>query len=60
MFEFDFIGLFIIKINVIRYTIGILLFVTGLLGKVTSLDEPSNTSTLVFLTGILLMGLSIS
>ena len=60
MFELNLTELFIIEINVIRWAIGLLLFIIGSLGKDNGLNEQPNTATFVFLTGILLMGLSIS
>ena len=60
MFEFNMTEVFIIQINLIRFLIGLLLLVIGMGGKETALYEQPNTSTFVFLTGILLIGLSIN
>ena len=57
MFEVNITELFII--NVIRFAIGSLLLFTGLIGKESSLNDQPNTGSFVFLTGILLIGLSI-
>ncbi len=48
------------EFHVIRFIIGICLLLTAIIGKPSSLDKDPNTATFVFLTGILLMGLSIS
>ena len=60
MFEFNIPNVFIIEFNLIRWTMGLLFTLIGLGGKETSLNEQPNTATFVFLTGILLMGFSIS
>lgn len=51
---------FIIEINLIRLIIGLFLLIVGMGGKETALHEQPNTATFVFLTGMLLIGLSIN
>ncbi len=60
MFEINTTELLMVNVNVIRFIMGSCLVFFALIGKPTRLDREANNATFVYLTGLLLIGMSIS